>query len=166
VRPAYASGRTPRHNPRHSGTRRARSKRRRCEPLKTGRPGQRRDAVSVSSGLFADQFQRNGVIFGQRFRCLEWRHRCCQSGRSGTALLASLKSLQRTRPGRVGWKGDPFAVGTSIAALSTQPLRHPCCPNQPSHPCLTTGANWGSERYLNHSTGQLTVPKLTPRSRR
>src|SRR5215467_11237905 len=53
------------------------------------------------------------------------------------ALLASLKSSQRTRRGWSGGKGDPFARGTSIAALAGpwQPLLPrdalavPTCPN-------------------------------------
>jgi hypothetical protein len=31
--------------------------------------------------VFADQFQRDGVLLGQRFCCSEWRHQCCQPRR-------------------------------------------------------------------------------------
>jgi hypothetical protein len=101
--------------------------------------------------VLADQFQRNGVIFGLRFGV-----------RNGTpvlsveeeraALVASLKSLQRTRPGVSGGKGDPFARG-NVDCRPYSPLRHPCCPIYPRVPCLTQGANWGRERYPNHWAG-------------
>jgi len=54
-------------------------------------------------------------------------------------------------------KETPLRGERRLPPLST--LRDPCCPNQPSHPCLTQRANWGRERDLNHRAGQLTTQR-------
>jgi hypothetical protein len=54
------------------------------------------------------------------------------------ALLLPLKSLPQDKAGVVGWKRDPFARGTSIAAPITP--RYPWLPDLPSPPLSAQGA--------------------------
>jgi hypothetical protein len=81
-----------------------------------------------------DQFQRNGVLLGQRF-VVRIGDASAVSRGGAAALLASLKSLQQPRQGASGEKGDPFAVPTSpLAPLlprSTSPPSRPKGPNGP-----------------------------------
>src|SRR5215475_8351827 len=75
--------------------------------------------------------------------------------RGGFTGIFEIVGADKARVGRV--KRRPFGRGTSIAApINPSP---PLLPNQPSHPCLTQGANWGRQRYLNHSAGQLTTQR-------
>jgi hypothetical protein len=51
--------------------------------------------------VFADQFQRNGVLLGQRFCCSEWRHQCCQSRRS-SGFTGIFEIVAAAKAGGVG----------------------------------------------------------------
>jgi hypothetical protein len=57
--------------------------------------------------VLADQFQRNGVILGQRFG-VRIGDTCAVSRGAAAGLVASLKSFQQPRRGWSGEKGDPF----------------------------------------------------------
>jgi hypothetical protein len=89
--------------------------------------------------VFADQFQRNGVLLGQRFLLFGMATPVLSAEEEAAALLASLKSLQQPGQGASGEKGDPFAVPTSpLAPLTLGTLAAPIS--------LATPAGQGRER--------------------
>jgi hypothetical protein len=110
--------------------------------------------------VFADQCQRDGVTLGLRFGVRNGTPMLSVGEeRAGFSGIFEIVAADKAGGGQAD-KGDP----RRLPPLSTP--SPPLLPNQPSHPCLTQGANWGRESYLNNSAGQLTVPNLTPPSRR
>jgi hypothetical protein len=73
-------------------------------------------------------------------------------GAAGFTATFEIAAADEAGDGRV--KRRPIRAGTTIAPYHPSP---PSLPDLPSHPCLTQGANWGRERYLNHRASQLTT---------
>jgi hypothetical protein len=112
--------------------------------------------VSVSQ---EDQFQRNGVILDQRSGV--WNDDTGAVSRAGgAALLASLKSLQRTRQGRRVQKE------TLLRALP-HPW-HPCCPDLPRYPAGPRGERarepWLTTQPTERSGAYATNTAVAPRT--
>jgi hypothetical protein len=103
--------------------------------------------------MFADQFQRNGVILDQRFGIRNGDTAAVSRGRAaGFTVTFEIAAETRRGDGRV--KRRPIRAGTSIVALAA--LRHPCCPIYPRHPYPPKGAK-GQGTMLNQCVGQLTT---------
>src|SRR5262245_38379197 len=67
--------------------------------------------------MFADQFQRNGVVLDQLHR-FGMATLLLSVGEEQRALLPTLKTLQQTRRGDGRIKRRPIRAGTSICALA------------------------------------------------
>ena len=97
--------------------------------------------------VLADQFQRNGVILGQRFG-VRIGDTCAVSRGAAAGLVASLKSFQQPRRGWSGEKGDPIAWATSIA-VPTSPLGTLAAPIYLATPPGLRGRT-GQRAMVNH----------------
>jgi hypothetical protein len=89
--------------------------------------------------VFADQFQRNGVILDQRFRCLEWPTPVLSVGEERGGFTGIFEIVAADKAGVVGWKRRPICAG-NVDCRPYHPFATLGSPIYPRHPYLPKGA--------------------------